>query len=167
MVSVSGYRYYICFVDDYSRFAWIYPLHNKSEAFAAFKSFKNMVENRFDKRIKILQSDWGGEFRSFTNFLDENGIIFRHSCPYTSTQNGRVERKHRHIVEMRLSMLAQASMPIKYWWDAFAMAVHIINRLPTPVICKSPFEALFERKPKYSSLQVFGCACFPCLRPYN
>ena len=149
VLSSDGYCYYICFVDDYSRFSWIYPLRAKSEALTAFVHFKAMVENQFDRKIKILQSDWGGEYRVFQKQLNDAGIIFRHSCPYTSAQNGRVERKHRHIVECGLSLLAQASMPLKFWWEAFSMAVHIINRLPTVAIGNSPYEALFGKKPDF------------------
>ncbi|KAG8476579.1 hypothetical protein CXB51_033494 [Gossypium anomalum] len=78
-----------------------------------------------------LQSDWGGEFRLFTSFLSQHGIIHRVTCPHTSEQNGVVERKHRHIVEVGLTLLAQAHLPLKYWGFAFTYAVHLINRLPT------------------------------------
>lgn len=78
-----------------------------------------------------------------------------------------MERKHRHIVDSGLSLLAQAKMPLHFWWDAFSMATHIINRLPTSVLHTTPYELLFGKKPDYSMLHVFGCACFPCLRPYN
>jgi hypothetical protein len=43
--SVSGYKYYTLFVDDFSRFSSIYPLHTKFETFVAFVQFKNHVEN--------------------------------------------------------------------------------------------------------------------------
>ena len=105
-VSKNGYRYYISFIDDYSIYTWIYPLKLKSEAFEVFKLFKIQVENQFNTQIKMLQSDWGGEYRVFNEFLNQNGILFRHSCPYTHHQNGLVERKHRHIVELRLTLLA-------------------------------------------------------------
>lgn len=77
--STSGYRYYIQFLDDFSRHTWIYPLKHKGEAPNAFKQFKIMVENQFEKKIKILQSDWEGEFRNFTQFLQTEGVIFRYS----------------------------------------------------------------------------------------
>ena len=104
----------------------------------------------------------------FSSFLKDKEIEFQHPCPYTSQQNGIVERKHRHIVEMGLTLLAQASMPLRFWWDAFVSAVYIINRLPTPVLDHlSPWEKSFQRKPNYFSLKSFGCACFPCFRPYQ
>lgn len=101
IVSTGRHRYYISFLDDF-RYTWVYPLKTKDKALYAFTHFKKMVENQFDKKIKILQSDWGGEIRSFKPLLDSNGIIFRHPCSHTSPQNGRIEREHRHIVETTL-----------------------------------------------------------------
>jgi hypothetical protein len=84
--SMSGYKYYALFVDDFSRFSWIYPLHTKSETFATFVQFKNLVENQFSTTIKQLQFDDGGEFTShqFQSFLLQRGIVFRKTCHYTS-----------------------------------------------------------------------------------
>lgn len=109
---------------------WIYALKNKSEAIEMFVKFKRLVENRFDKIIKIVQSDWGGEYRSFTKVLEQCGIEFRHPCPHTSSQNGRAEREHRHIVKTGLTLLAQAKMPLKYWCHAFQTAVYLVLPLP-------------------------------------
>ena len=110
----------------------------------------------------------GGEYRSFTEFLNQCGIIFRHSCPYTHYQNGLVERKHRHIVEMGLTLLAQSKLPFKFWWEPFHTAVYIINRLPSIVLkLLSPYEKLFKHQPNYDMLKCFGCTCYPYLRDYN
>uniref|UniRef100_A0A803NLS5 Integrase catalytic domain-containing protein n=1 Tax=Cannabis sativa TaxID=3483 RepID=A0A803NLS5_CANSA len=114
IISNTNYKFYIHFVDDYSRYTWIYPLKAKSDALAAFSHFKSLAENKFDRKIKSLQKDSGGEFQSFYDFVQTHGINFQHPCPHTSTQNGRAERKHRHIVEMGLTLLAQAHMPQKY-----------------------------------------------------
>ncbi|XP_060965620.1 uncharacterized protein LOC133034535 [Cannabis sativa] len=166
--SHTNSRFYIHFVDDHSRYTWLFPLKHKSDALSAFVQFKALVENQFNRKIKALRTDWGGEFQSFTDIVTQNGIVFQHSCPHTSEQNGRAERKHRHIVEMGLTLLAQASMPLKYWTDAFHTAVHLINRLPTTVLGgKSPYEVLFSKTPDYHTLKVFGPACFPCLRSYQ
>ena len=130
--------------------------------------FKNLVENLFDRKIKRLHSDGGGEYQAFSGFLIENGIEHTYSCQHISAQNGRGGRKRRHIVEMELFLLAQASMPLKYWSDVFYTAVYLTNRLPTPVLeNKSPFEMLNSRKPDYKSIKMFGAACCPCLRPYQ
>jgi transposase InsO family protein len=116
ILSHTGFKYYIVFIDDFSRFAWIYPLHQKSEAFTIFTQFKALVENQFSTSIKQLQFDGGGEYTSlqFQNFLTKHGIAFRKTCPYTSPQNGIAERKLRHILETGLTLLAHANLSKKY-----------------------------------------------------
>lgn len=64
--------------------------------------------------MKILQSDGGTESKVLTNNFKEKRIIHRITCPYTSEQNGLVERKHWHIVESGLSLLAHANLPLKF-----------------------------------------------------
>lgn len=127
-----------------------------------------MVELQLGTKIKAVQSDWGGEFRAFTTLLQQCGIIHRIICPHTHEQNGLIERKHRHIAEMGLTLLANSFMPSRYWDTAFETAVFLINRLPTEVLKgASPIGKLLGIKPDYIALKVFGCACFPLLRPYN
>jgi hypothetical protein len=84
------------------------------------------------------------------------------------TTNGAAERKHRHIVEVGLSLLTHSYMPLKYWDEAFLAATYLINRTPAKNLqYASPLEVLYKEKPDYSMLRVFGCACWPNLRPYN
>lgn len=146
--SANGFRYFVHFIDAYSKFTWIYRIKKKSDVFTVFQQFKSMVELQHNTKIKMLQYDNGGEFRALTNFLNTCGIIHRFSCPHTPLQNGTAERKNRHIVELGLSMLAHASMPLSYWDEAFLSAVHIINRLPPPTLSShSPYELLFHHIP--------------------
>jgi hypothetical protein len=59
-------------------------------------------------------------------------------------------------------------MPLKFWDEAFLTTTYLINRLPSKTInFDTPYERLFHTKPTYSSLRVFGCACWPNIRPYN
>lgn len=98
-----GFRYYICFVDDFSRFSWIHSLHTKDEAQGAFKLFKNMV----DKKIKIFKVIGEVNITLYRVYeMNLSGIIFWYPCPHVAS-NGRVERKHGHIAETGLSLLAQ------------------------------------------------------------
>ena len=113
-VSSEGYNYYIHFVDDFTRFTWIFPLKVKFEAYSKVIQFQTFVERQFEHKIKCLQTDWGGEYRSFVPFLQNLGIHFRHPCPHTHQQHGKAERKHQHIVEMGLTLLAQAKLPLKF-----------------------------------------------------
>ena len=123
-----------------------------------------------ERKIKIFQSDGGGEFSSiiFQQHLQQSGIIKQTSCPYTPQQNGVAERKHRHIMETALTMLFESSLPLKYWVETVLTAVYLINRLPQTIIkMHTPHELLFKETPSYNEIKVFGCRCFPSLRDYN
>jgi hypothetical protein len=167
--SVGGYKYYISFIDDFSKFSWVYLMHDRFEATSVFLQFQTHVERLLGTKIKCIQSDWGGEYQKIHNtFFRSLGIAHRVSCPHTHQQNGSAERKHRHIVETGLALLAHAHVPLKFWDEAFIAAVYLINRMPTRVIDnKTPIERLFGTTPNYSMLRIFGCACWPNLRPYN
>jgi hypothetical protein len=62
--SSNGYRFYLLFVDDYSRFSWLYLLKRKSDVLHTFKHFQASVENLLSQKIKILRTDCGGEYTS-------------------------------------------------------------------------------------------------------
>jgi len=88
------------------------------------------------------------------------------ACPYTHQQQGTVERRHRHIVETTLALLAVSSVPQQHW--DFMTVSFFINLLPTLVLNHiSPVKKLFHRPQDYKFLRVFGCACWPNLLPYN
>jgi hypothetical protein len=128
--SLSGSKYYVLFIDEYSRFTWLYPIMNKSDVFKSFIKFKLLVENLFSTTIKYLQIDNGGEYTStnFKEFLSQHRIFHRLTCPHTSQQNGIVEKKHRHIVETGLTLLAQSKLPPKYWVDSFLTSIFLTNQ---------------------------------------
>lgn len=127
-----------------------------------------MLNVNLTEKLKMLQTDGGGEFRALIPYFQKCGITHCISCLHTHQQNGAIERKHRHIVEVGLSLLAHASMPQLFWVEAFQTASFLINLMPTPLLQnKSPFEVRFKTPPDYRFLKVFGCLCWPCLRPYN
>jgi histone deacetylase 1/2 len=166
--SIGRYSYYVSFIDDHSKFTWLYLLRHKSEVFSIFHEFQNLIERQFGRKIQAIQTDWGGEYQALHSFFKRVGITHQVSCPHAHQQNGSAERKHRHIVEMALTLLAHASMPLKFWDEAVSTAVYLINRLPSKVLAdESPFEKLFNQKPNYNFLPTFGCAVWPHLRPYN
>ena len=158
------------FMDDFTRFTWFFPLRQKSQVLSSFQHFKNTMENFLGKTIKILRTDCGTEYthNEFRNFCSNNRILHQFTCPHTSQQNGVAERKHRHIVDIALTLISQSSLPFKYWSYAFSTAVFLINRLPSiNHNSLSPWENIFGNSPNYSLFKSFGCACFPLLRPYS
>lgn len=98
--SICGSRYFLTIVYDYSRALWIYLLPNKTETASTLRNFIAFVERQFNFPVKKIRSDNGSEFMTLTDFFRAKGIIHETSCVGTPQQNGRVERKHRHILNV-------------------------------------------------------------------
>ena len=86
----GGYKYFITFTDDFSRYDYVYLMRHKSESFEMFKSFQNEVQNQLGKTIKALRSDRGGEYLSqeFDDHPRTCGIISQLTPPGTPQWNG-------------------------------------------------------------------------------
>ncbi|KAI5338099.1 hypothetical protein L3X38_017370 [Prunus dulcis] len=112
----DGFRYFITFTNDFSRYGYVYLIIEKSKALKMFKIYKAEVENQLDSKIKVVRSDRGGEFYGkftekgrnlgpFANFLQQEGIIAQYTNPRTPLQNGVSERRNRTLIEMVRSMM--------------------------------------------------------------
>jgi len=141
--SMGGYKYFITFIDDYSRFGWIDLLQENSSSLDAFKSFKAAIELKIGKKIKCVRSDKGGEYYGrydetgrnlgpFARFLDECGIEAQYIMPSTPQQNGVAERRNHTLLEMVRCKLSHSSLPDLLWGDALRTVVYILNQ-----VCKT------------------------------
>ena len=85
VLSLGGAIYYVSFIDDFSRNAWLYFLKKKSHVFNKFKEYKSLVENQIGKKMKVLRTDNRGEFyeKEFEQFCKECGITRHKTTPYT------------------------------------------------------------------------------------
>ena len=101
--------------------------------FKAFIQYKAMIEILTSLTIKSLQTNNDKEYLShaFIQFLKDHSIAHRLTYRYFHPQNGKVERKHRHITKIGLALLATTILPISFWEEAFLIATHLINRLPS------------------------------------
>lgn len=154
------YMYFLTIVDDYSRETWTYLMVNKSDAFEILKTFLKFVELQFSTKVKCIRSDNALEFVKgpCAVYLASQGIEHQTTCVDRPQQNGRVERKHRHILEVARALRFQASLPLRFWGDCVTTATYLINRFPSPILKnKTPYELLLNKIPDYSSLKVFGC----------
>jgi hypothetical protein len=127
--SISGYVYYVSFIDDYSCKSWIYFLKTKYEVFSKFKEFKALIENLSERNIKILRSDNGGEYTSkeFVNFYKDVGIKRELTTPYNPQQNGVAEQKNRTILEAVKTMIHDEDLPMFLWAEATMTVVYVQN----------------------------------------
>jgi hypothetical protein len=165
--SLSKSRYFLVFIDDYSRVTWIYLLKTKTseEILSCFKEFKSLVELQSGCKIKRFRSDNGkGEYDNslFQHFLKEAGIQYEPAPPYSQSMNGVSERKMRSIHDAIRSMLSESRLPSMFWDEGAQSAVYTQNRSPTSTLdyVKTPFEAWCGSKPDISNLRAFGCRAY-------
>ena len=164
--SPTGFRYYLLFLDDYSHYLWVFPLKNKSDVFLTFVRFHTYVKTQFGLLIKALQCDNGREYdnASFNSFSLSHGMIWRHSCPHTSPQNGKAERMIRTLNNIFRCLLFHASLRPSYWVESLHMATYLLNIRPTPILDNlTPVHILFNKAPSYDHIRTFGCLCYPNL----
>ena len=96
------------------------------------------------------------------------GTVHHLTCPGTSQQNGRAERKLRHILDTVRALLLFAKVPAPFWGEVALHAVHAINRILSPVIHnQTPYEHLFGSPLDCRHLRSFGSACFVLLQPHE
>lgn len=93
------------------------------------------------------------------NFFDEHGILLETSCTDMPQQNGVVNHKLRHILEVARALRFQAELPFQFWRECVLTATYIlINILPSKLLNhRTPYEILLNKEPSYDQLRVFGC----------
>jgi hypothetical protein len=152
VLSLSGYKYYLVILDDFSHFLWTFPLRLKSDTFTTLTHFFAWVSTQFHRPVRALQCDNGREFDNHASrsFFLTHGVQLRLSCPYTFAQNGWAKRMIRTTTNMIRCLLFQVSLPASYWVEALHTVTHLLNRLPSKEVSHpTPYFALF------------GCACYP------
>lgn len=157
--SLGNKRYFVTFIDDYSRYCKVYLIKTKNEVLEKFKEFKEEAENVTSRKIKYLQSDNGTEYvnKDFDSFLKRSGIQRRLTAPYTPNQNGIAERKNRTLIEKGRAMMIDAKAPLKLWGEAINTANYLSNRsINSAIDNKTPFELWVGRKPCVNHLYIFG-----------
>lgn len=157
--SFAGMKYFITYIDDFTRMVHVYLLKDKLNILESFKDFKAKVENELNHRILKLRTDNGTEYcnTNFEKYLSNHGIIHQTSTPYTPQQNGMAERMNRTLVERARCMLFYANLEKRYWAEALATAAYVVNRSPTKSLQgKTPYEMWKGKKPNLSHMRIFG-----------
>jgi transposase InsO family protein len=130
VISLGGVRYFVSFIDDFSRRCWVYPIRRKVDMLAIFKTFKVRVELESEKKIKCLSTDNGGEYTNdeFDNFCQHEGIKRQFTTAYTPQQQNEVaEWMNRTPLERTRAMLKAAGLAKLLWAKAVNTACYVIN----------------------------------------
>lgn len=160
---MTGETYFLTIVDDYSRGTWTHLLSTKDQVKEILKNFFNYIENHFETSVKTLRSDNGTEIlqAECKEIFSEKGIKHQRSIAGVPQQNGRVERKHRHLIETARALRIYAGLPKSMLGECVLAATHLINLLPSPILnWKTLFERLFKRKLSHEHLRTIGCLCY-------
>lgn len=156
-------RYFVTFIDDYTRWCEIYFMRNKGEVAEKFKEFMKLAEKQAGRKIKAVQSNNGKEYCNSTldSLFREHGIRRRLTTPHTPEQNDVAERKNRTLVEAARCMMIRSGLPPSFWAEAVSTANYIRNRCITKSLDSgTPFEKWTGRRPNVVHLRTFGCKAF-------
>ena len=161
--SLGGHRYFVTFIDDFSRKVWIYFISHKSQVLSKFQHFVQLMETSTGQTIKTLRSDNGGEYTSkaFSEFCSTKGISRELPPPYTPERNGVAERRNRSLLDITRCLLLDKALPGHLWGEAVKAAGVILNLRSTKRHPdKTPEELFSGKKPTISHLKVFGSPAF-------
>ncbi|WVY99308.1 hypothetical protein V8G54_025378 [Vigna mungo] len=161
--TLAGNRYFVTFVDEFSRMIWVYFIKQKSEVLETFKYFKKLTEKEIEKSLKLLQTDGGDEYtsREFEDFCQENDIVHEVTAPHTPQHNGFVERRNRTILNMARCMVKEKNVARYLWGEAVATSVYVLNRCPTKRLTNSIPHAIWSgKKSIVNHFKFFGSIAY-------
>jgi len=157
-------RYFISFIDDYSRYSTISLISTRDEAFKAFKEWLIEAEKQSGKVLKRLHTDNAKEYKSslFTDYFKARGIIFTYSAPYNPEQNGISERYNRTLMNKVRALLITSGLPKFLWGEAAISATYLYNRTPNSSLSeyRTPYELKLGEKPNIANIRVWGSIAY-------
>jgi hypothetical protein len=162
-ISISGKKYGLVIVDDYSHFTWVFFLQDKSETQEVLKKFLRMTQNKFEAKVKKIRSGNSTEFKNtqVEKFLDEEDIKHEFLALYTPQQNEVTKRKNQTLIEMTRTMLDEYKTLNWFWVEAVNTACHTTNRLYLEKLLKKTYyELLTGKNPCVSYFRDFRSKCY-------
>jgi transposase InsO family protein len=157
----TNFRYFTCFVDDKSRYAWIHFTDRKDakSIHDVFEIWRADAENKSGNTVSFLQTDEGGEYESVMGkLLERTGVTHLTSPPYSHQSNGLAERFNLTLKDAARTMMIHANLPQSFWAKAMLVATEIYNMLPHSATGKAPYEEFWKLPvPSLDRYKVFGC----------
>ena len=152
-------RYFITFIDDYSRHIMLYLMKRKSEAVEYYRQYKAYIEKQTGLEIMSIRTDGGGEYTSneFTEMLRSEGVAIQRTCASSSQMNGIAERANQTLVYSAKTMIYASGMKVEVWPYALKFAAYIHNRVVTSSTgFKIPLFRLHNCNPDFDEIIEFG-----------
>ena len=156
--SLGGAKYFVTFIDDFSKRTWVYFIASKDQVFDKFKLFLHKNKRISGKNVQTLRTDNGGEYvsKAFLLYCANAGILRQFSQPYTPQHNGVAERRNRTILDIVRTFLSDTDVPSHLWAEAVRAAVYIMNLQSSKNHQDKTEELFFGKKPNISHLRIFG-----------
>jgi len=180
--SIAGATHFIVFINDFSQYAYVYPLLNKlaGTCTGIFQLFQKKVENWGFNIKRFCCDNSRGEYnnRLFRSILAAGGISYKLAPPYTQHKNGIAERTISVLMRKARSLLLDSRAPTEFWAEAISTATYLHAKTPNRAIDgKTPYEPLHKHmrlatgsdyvadepssdKPPLQHLRHFGCVAY-------
>ena len=156
--SLGGAKYFVTFIDNFSRKNWVYFMSSKDQVFEKFKLFLHEFKRMSGKKLQILCTDNGGEYVSkiFLSYNANAGIIWQYSQPDTPQHNGIAERRNNSLLDIIRTLLSDTVLP-NHLWAKVVRAAYIIMNLRSSKAHpdKTPDELFSGIKSSVSHLRTF------------
>ena len=172
----SGYRYFVTFIDEHTRFCFVYPIKTRSDLYKVYEQFMTDVKESHNCRVDLLchsvplydtdvsglHADNAREYQALANLIGPKyGTKTRFSHAYHPAQNGIAERRMRTIMEKVRALLLDGHLPNQLWGEAVVTVNDVCNCLPSTVLDgDTPYRAWHGYEFNVRRLKVFGCAAY-------
>ena len=161
--SMGGAKYLMLIVDEATRYVAGFPLRNKDDATKEIIKWSKAAAVKHNVQIKEFHSDCGTEFvnSELTRHFNSVGTMTTMTQPYTSKQNGIVERMNRTIIEATRASLQHCGAPKRLWADAALTAIYTHNMTVLKNGEKeTPYQQWHGEKPNIKDIREWGCDQF-------
>ena len=162
MNTYDGCKYFTVFVDEYTKYRWVYVHQDRTTAVEILRKWIMDATKGTENKVQCLRTDQAKEHlsKAYINELRRHGIRLECSAAYDHYQNGRAEKLIRDICNMARCMLEYGKVARDMWGYAVRYAAYVQNRLVHAGMSMSPYEMRFGEAPDLTRLRIFGCTAY-------
>lgn len=168
--SLQGKHYYVSFIDNAKRWAYLNFLHTKDETFRSYCKYEAWAKSKHNVTIKALHSDNSGEYtgKEFVLYLKTNGTCQKLTVHNTPQHNSAAKHYNHTVIKKVCAMLHSSGLPKALWAEAVCHAVWVLNRTSTKALDgMTPLEASTGKKPDLRGLRKWGEKVWVCVEEGN